>query len=64
MSIIRRKFTKEQKLDIADQSMTKNISIESLAEQIPAVGVLSIFDDAESLFFYALNISNFAPHST
>ena len=33
MSIIRRKFTKEQKLEIVNQSMSEDISIESLAEQ-------------------------------
>ena len=33
MSIIRRKFTKEQKLEIVNQSMAEDISIESLAEQ-------------------------------
>ena len=33
MSIIRRRFTKEQKLEIVNQSMAEGISIESLAEQ-------------------------------
>lgn len=33
MSIIWRKFTKEQKIEIVNQSMSEDISIESLAEQ-------------------------------
>jgi transposase-like protein len=33
MSVIRRKFTNEQKLEIVNQSMAEDISIESLAEK-------------------------------
>jgi transposase len=33
MSILRRKFTKEQKLEIVKQSMEEDVSIEALAQQ-------------------------------